>query len=273
MKLHVVQIVLDGMPYLPLHLPQFERLSCDWNYTIVHGAAANTGSTSWCQEQTPRLSRDGSSEFINSLTKHPRVTVIQRQWWPGGKDEMFRTALERIKEPGVLFMPDVDEIFTTEQIEKIVKLFEDRPQAMRMLFYCRYFIGQNILATGDNCWGNRGGIEWLRAFRFRAGDTMNSHEPPVVAGNKGLAISREETRKMGLVFDHFSWVLESNVLAKLRYYKYGEQHLDGWRRLQANKQWPISDLKAFLPWVGNGVTADLFENVFPNEINPTSQFK
>jgi hypothetical protein len=268
----IVQIVLDGMPYLPFHLPQFEKLSCDWHYTIVHGAAENTGSTSWCKKQTPRLSRDGSSEFINSLIKHPKVTVIQRQWWPGGKDEMFRTALARINDPGVLFMPDVDEIFTTDQIEKIVKLFEDRPAAMRALFYCRYFIGQNIIATGNNCWGNREEWEWLRAFRFFPNMTMNSHEPPVLAGNKGLAISRDETRKIGIVFDHFSWVLESNVLAKLRFYGYGEKHLDGWRRLQSNTQWPVSDLKAFMPWVGNGVTADLFSNVFPKENNPTLKF-
>jgi len=271
LPIQICTICLDGEPYIERFLPVFDKLSIPWFWRVAEGASDNTHCTSWCQKQIPRFSRDGSSEYLTRISKHPNVRIYRRQLWDG-KVSMFNAMLSDIKEDCVLLMPDVDEHFTAEQIEKIVKLFEDRPAAMRALFYCRYFIGPNILATGDNCWGNRGGIEWLRAFRFRVGNIMSSHEPPVLAGNKGLAISRDETHEMGLVFDHFSWALESNVLAKLRFYGYGEKYLEGWKRLQANTNWPISDLKEFFPWVGNGVTADLFENVYPNEINPTSKF-
>jgi len=269
MKLEIVSICLDGMPFLPLHLPEFEKLTIPWCWSVVHGAAANTGSTRWCQPQIPRLSRDGGSEYINGLLKHPNIQIFQRQWWPGGKDEMFRTAIDKITEPCILFMPDIDEIWRADQIERIVQMFEERPDAMRALFDCRYWIGKNIITTGNNCWSHRQG-EWLRAFRLIPGMVLSSHEPPILAGNKGTAITQEETSKLGLVFDHFAYVLESQVRFKQHFYGL-KNAVEQWQRLQANTEWPVHDLKQFLPWVGNGVTADLFSNVYPGEINPTSK--
>lgn len=266
MKLHIVQICLDGWPWLPLHIAEFEKLNLDWAYTIVHGAAANTGSTSWCQKQQPRFSRDGSSEFINSLIGHPCVTVIQRQWWPGGKDQMFSTALTGCKEPGLLFMPDVDEIFTARQIVEIVKMFDDNPEAMRAHFKCRYFLGPKIVSTSQNGYGNRVG-EFLRAFRYSPEMALSRHEPPVLNGNKGLAITREETEERGLVFDHFSWVTSEVVRTKCAFYGYPYGFAQ-WQKLQANTQWPVRDLSSFLPFVGPGASADLFSNIYPGEINP-----
>lgn len=269
MKLWVVQICLNGMPWLPLHLPEFEKLSSvgiDWHYTIVHGAAANTGSTAWCQKQQPSLSRDGSSEFINSLIGHPRVTVIQRQWWPGGKDEMFQRALQGCKEPGLLFMPDVDEIFTAGQIIEIVKMFDGNQKAMRAHFKCRYFLGREIVSTSKNGYGNRVG-EFLRAFRYSPEMVLQRHEPPVLNGNKGLAITREETEERGIVFNHFSWVTPETVAYKSALYGHAGG-LAQWQNLQKNNAWPVRDLKAWLPWVGENASADLFTNVYPGQPNP-----
>lgn len=262
----IVQIVLDGMPWLPMQIAEFEKLNVDWNLILVHGAAANKGSTSWCKQQMPRLSRDGSSEFINGLLKNPRIKVMQRQWWSGGKDEMFRKALATITEPCVLFMPDVDELFSASQIEKIVKLFIDRPEAMRAHFFCRYYLGRKIVATSTNGFGNRSG-EFLRVFRFKPGMNFERHEPPVLAGNRGVAISREETRDMGLVFEHPSYMLESAIYFKSVFYGYANL-TEHWEKLQANTEWPVCDLRKFLPWVGENASADLFENVYPNERNP-----
>lgn len=271
LPLHIVQIVLDGMPWLPLHIQEFEKLSCDWTYHIAHGASANVGSTRWCQPQAPRLSRDGSSEFINGLLKHPNVKIHQRQLWKGGKDEMFRTALAKIDEPCVLFMPDVDEIFTAAQIEKIVSIFNGKPEIMRAHFRCRYFLGRNIVSTSENGYGNRRG-EFLRAFRWNPDMTFDAHEPVIISGNRGQYMSREETQAMGIVFDHFAWALESQVLAKQKFYGYAGA-VDNWKRLQENRSWPVKNLKEFLPWVGDGASADLFSNVYPKELNPMDKFK
>jgi hypothetical protein len=254
--IQILIIVLDGMPFLPMQISEFEKLKIEWTLHLVHGAANNKGSTAWCKSQIPRFSRDGTSEFINGILKHPRIKVYQRQLWVGGKDEMVNKPLQYITEPCVLFTPDVDEIFTANQIEKIVQLFEERPDVMRMYFYCRYFLGEKIISTSTNGYGNRLG-EWLRAFRFTPGMTFSQHEPPVLAGNsRGISLGRDVTRGLGLVFDHFAWQLESQAIFKEKFYGYKDAAAC-WRRLQENKTWPVADLRIFLPWTGDGASADL----------------
>jgi hypothetical protein len=255
MNLNIITLVLDGAPYIFRHLPIFEKLSCPWRWHIVHGAAANVGSTAWCKPQEPRLSRDGTSEFVNSLVKHSNVRIYQKQFWRGGKDEMANAPLKGIMEPCCLMQIDSDEIWTADQLDKIVQTFEARPELYRMYFWCNYFLGPDIVSTSMNGYGNRYG-EWLRAFRFVPGMAFQKHEPPVLAGNsRGLSLGRDATRGMGLVFDHFSWVHEPTVRAKMQFYGYGERGLAGWKRLQENKSWPV-DLRQFLPFVGPGASAD-----------------
>lgn len=254
MNLHVITLVLDGEPFIERHLPIFEKLSCKWTWHIVHGAAANTGSTSWCRPQEPRLSRDGTSEYVNSIVKHPNVKIYQRQLWLGGKDEMANAPLKNITEPCVLLQVDVDEFYTPEQIDKIVQTFEERPDIYRMYFWCRYFLGPDIVSTSQNGYGNNLG-EWLRAFRFEPGMKFDKHEPPVLGNNsKGLSLGRDATRSLGLVFDHCAWQLEKQVAFKEKFYGYQNARLY-WRRLQENKTWPVK-LRLFLPWVDPGATAD-----------------
>jgi len=149
---------------------------------------------------------------------------------------------------------DSDEMWTAEQIDKIVQIFEERHDIYRIYFWCRYFLGLDIIATSENGYGNRLG-EWLRAFRFEPGMKFEKHEPPVLANNsKGLSLGRDATRGLGLVFDHFAWQLESQAIYKQNFYGH-RNAADCWRRLQSNRQWPVN-LKNFLPWVGEGATAD-----------------
>lgn len=255
MNLHVITIVLNGAPWISKHLPEFEKLKTPWTWHIVHGAAASTGSTAWCNPQPPGFSRDGTSEFINSISKHPRVRLYQRQMWNGGKDEMVNTPLANIKETCCLMQIDSDEIWTAPQIDEIVSLFETLPHIYRMYFWCNYFLGPDIVATSTNGYGNRMG-EWLRAFRFEPGMKWDRHEPPVLAGNsRGYSMGRDETKKWGLVFDHFAWATEKQATYKSNFYGYRNAVMN-WRRLQANTHWPVKDLRTFLPWVGAGASAD-----------------
>ena len=241
------------MPYITRHLPVFEQLKCDWHWVVVEGAAANTNCTAWCRAQGPGLSRDGTSEYLNSIIKHPRVKVIRRQLWDG-KLSMCNQAIKELKESCVLLQVDSDEIWAAPQIDEIVSLFKTLPYIYRMYFWCNYFLGPDIVATSTNGFGNRIG-EWLRAFRFEPGMKFEKHEPPVLAGNsRGYSMGRDDTKKFGLVFNHFAYALECSVAYKERFYGY-RNAVTNWRRLQANTRWPVN-LKNFLPWVGEGSTAD-----------------
>lgn len=272
MKLIAFTIILDGMPFVEHHLPEFENLSIPWEWRICEGTSANTNCTAWCKPQTPRLSRDGTSEYLTKISKHPNVKVVRRQMWNGGKVEMCNACLDGINEECVLLQVDSDEFHSANQMEGIVKMFQDRPKSMRAFFWCRYFLGQNIIATNSDGYSNRAVGEWLRAFRYQPGMMFQRHEAPILDGNRGLAITRDETKALGLVFNHFAWSLEKQVASKARLYPYPDS-LGHWKRLQENKIWPIQNLKDFLPWVGDGATADLFSNVYPNEMNPMERFK
>lgn len=256
-KLHIVSIVLDGMPFLPMQLATLNRLDTklvDWHWQISEGAAANTGSTKWCQPQKPRFSYDGSAELLRSWLEHPRITIRGRQFWPDGKDEMFNSALTQITDPCILLQMDIDELWTAEQLETLVGFFNAYDQIKSAYFLCRYFLGPNIVITSLDTYGNRPG-EWLRAFRYEPGTKFLSHEPPVMEGRIDPFATREQTQEVGLVFDHWAYVFEKQVAYKERFYGY-RNAVAYWRRLQENTNWPVTDLQRFLPWVGPGVTAD-----------------
>lgn len=251
MKLHIFSIMLDAMPFCTWHLPIFNRLWCDWNWRIAHGAAMNVRDTSWCKPQEPRLSRDGTTEYLSGL-RHPQVTVMHRQSW-AGKVLMCNACLPVHTEDCVLLEVDCDEFWTPDQLERMVSVFENDPTVGAMQFYCRYFVGQNIVITSDNNYGNRHG-EWMRAWRYTGGSFL-THEPPLLSKIAGRVVSRRETREMGLVFDHYAYALPSQVAFKEKYYGYDHAG-EHWQRLQQNRTWPVK-LSKFLPWVTDDAVADL----------------
>jgi len=256
MRLVIFTIVKDGMPHIQRHLYEFEKLQCDWEWRIAEGAAANIRCTSWCKPQEPSLSRDGTTEYLNRILGHPRVRIIRKQLW-NGKVEMCNACINLIPDQCALLQMDVDEYWTAPQLEKILGLFESNRELMRAFFFCRYFVGKNLVTIGDNGYGNRPG-EWLRAFRYYPGWTFSSHEPPVFGSNRGPCLTREQTRKLDLVFDHHSWDDEANVMAKLKFYGYGEQSIEDWKRLQAHRNFPVK-LRHFFHWADKSAEVDILK--------------
>lgn len=254
MKLHIMTLSLDSMPFITWHLPTLNRLGLDWTWHIVHGAAMNGGSTKWCQKQQPRLSRDGTTEFFKSISHHPRVKIYENPRWDS-KDTMTNIVTENIHDECVLLQMDSDEAWESWQLEKIVRLMMTLPAYNVMQFRCQYFLGQNIIATGESSYGNRIG-EWVRAWRFKPGMTFKSHEPPVLNGCTGPTISVNETVAHGLIFQHYAYAFEQQVAFKGMFYGYPNA-VAHWRRLQQNTVWPVNRLKDFLPWVDQRASADV----------------
>ena len=234
------------MPYIQRHLPIFQRLSGDWRWTIVEGAAMNNHCTKWCQTQEPRLSLDGTSAYLDSITDS-RVTVIKRPKWDG-KVDMVNAALATFNQTGFLFQVDADEIWTVENIEKAIG-FLSGTTADCAEFQCRYFVGPDIVTIGKNSYGNNRG-EWRRMWKYRPGDRFSRHEPPVLTGSNSVAPVYFKDHPY---FDHYAYADEKAVAYKEKFYGYKDAVLH-WRRLQANTEWPVR-LKDFLPWVDGRATA------------------
>lgn len=251
LPLHAFTIVLDGMPFLASVFTELNRLSdqpVTWH--VVEGACANTHCSKWMNPQQPRLSRDGSSQFIDALVDDPRVKVYRNTLWDG-KLAMVSAPLANITEECVLLEIDSDELWGADQIRQIVHLFEDDPELMNARFDCRYFVGPGIETLDEGR-----PEEWLRAWRFRPGMKWISHEPPNLAGNQGKSLTRKQTAAILGKFDHYSWCLPAQVEAKSKLYgKRYEGALAGWHRMQKHTTFPAK-LKDFFPWADRSVEID-----------------
>lgn len=253
MKLVAFTIVLDGWPQISWHLPVLNRLTIPWRWIIAEGAAMNVKDTGWCRSQDPRLSRDGTSEYLDLIRSHPNVTVLRKPSWDG-KVEQCNACLAEIKEPCILLQLDSDEVYTPEQMELMVAFFNAYDAVKCARVFARMFIGINIVVTSIDTWGNRSG-EWLRLWRYEPGMKFVRHEPPWLSGAEAPAASREQTAEVGIRMDHYSYCFPDQVKAKCDFYGYRGGY-DHWRRLQENRNWPVKDLSQFLPWVGKNATAD-----------------
>jgi hypothetical protein len=176
---------------------------------------------------------------------------------------MINAALTAFKKDGVLLQMDSDELWTEEQMRRLVELFAANPETNTAQFEMDYMLGPNVKSTSTDGYGNRKN-EWIRAWRYSVGLWMERHEPPIFNGNKGKLLDRGKTSMTVGKILHMAWVTPQQVAQKQRIYKGGyDNACEDWERLQSNTEWPVKDLKQFLPWVGSGASADLLSSNNP----------
>jgi len=256
-RLNIFTIVIDGSPWIGAQFAELCRLrDTDWHWSIVEGASLPRKDTVWMASQSPHLSHDGTHQLLQSLANHPRITVNSKPEWEG-KTQMINAGLTEFKEDGVLLQMDSDELWMAQQMSDLVQIFEGNPDINTLKIKMDYMLGPNVISTSTNGYGNRSD-EWVRAWRYSVGLWMERHEPPIFNGNRGRVCERDEATSMLGPILHMAWVTPQQVAYKQRIYKRGyEDAVDGWEKLQKNRQWPVSDLRQFLPWVGNNASADL----------------
>lgn len=250
MRLNIFTIALDSMPWIGAIFAELNRCDLDWRWVIAHGRAIPVKDTKWMRYGEPGLSKDGTTEFLKDLETHPRIRVIHKEKWIG-KTEMCNEAISCFEQRGLLLQMDSDELWTASQLEILVEVFRMHRDVNGARFKCRYFVGPNLVTTGENCYGcNRD--EWMRAWRWCPGMTFETHEPPVLDGNKPVILSREDTQSIGLVFDHYSWATYAQVAIKEKLYGYQDARR-GFRQLPFVVKDGVHPLKKFFPWVDNKV--------------------
>lgn len=245
-------IVLNGMPYIKHHYPEFLKLSGPWEWCVIEGVAAPMHCTSWCKRIPPGLSSDGTTEYLYGLLGDLRVHQLRKEIWRG-KAKMINAALGHLIEPCLLWQVDCDECWTASQIETVRDMFERVTSRNCARFLCRYYVGPGLIITSRNTYGNYSG-EWLRVWRFDPGMTFDRHEPPELSGAKWKAFTREETEKLGLVFDHYAYHNEAQLAFKERYYGY-DGAVDCWKRLQSATKFPLK-LRDYFHWVKDDAIVD-----------------
>lgn len=267
LPLHIFTLSLDSMPWITLIYPELRKLDIDWTWNVIEGVAAPENCTSWCAPQPPRLSNDGTTEYLDSLRFDPRVRIFRSEMWHG-KIAMCNEPLKHIFEECLLMQMDSDEIWMAEKLRSLALWMSQSPKKNCAYFHCRYFVGPDIvISAGQNGYGNNDAYEWKRIWRINPGARWEKHEPPTLSNFEERPFSQKETEEATLTFDHFAWATEKQVEFKSKYYA-GQNNpkaalyanaVEGWRRLQENQQWPI-DLDKFLPWVGPGIKCERLPN-------------
>lgn len=229
-------IVRNGMPWIGCHLPIFNRLTVPWHWIVIEGYARPVKDTSWCKHVDESASNDGTCEYLNCISSHHRRVHYRSGVW-NGKTAMVNEALNIADQivgemERLVWQIDADEIWSAHQIEIMHDAMSESDKTCA-IFDCNYYIGPELLSVGSNCYGHKD-VEWARLWRVGAGERFEKHEPPLFNRVENT-FSKEETKELCGVFDHYAYCLDKDVRFKEEYYGYSGA-LRQWENMQENAQ-------------------------------------
>jgi hypothetical protein len=248
MKKIAFTIVLNGMPFIKKQAEIIPQAFDEWH--IIEGATLPTSDTAWCQNIDQRfysdkkLSIDGTTEFLDSITDNKKIFVHRKNDFWNGKTEMCNVVNDKM-EDCILMQFDVDEIWNPKTLQEITDYALNNDGFHGMLFRCNYFVGPNLKIISDDTYGNKAD-EWCRLWKIKDKTSWRTHEPPRIHGLTNF-LSKNFTSQKGWNFDHYAYVLESQLEFKENFYRYNGA-LNQWKNLQMNNNFSAY-LRNFLPWV------------------------
>lgn len=274
LPIHFFTIVLNGQPFIEYHLQVFQALELPWHWHVIEGVAELKHDTAWSVAQGGRidpslhrngLSIDGTTEYLDGIAARlPEHITLYRpppgQFWDG-KREMVNAPLRNIQADCLLWQIDADELWTTGQITTTHALFVRNPDLTAAFYWCHYFVGPHLMVASRYCYSQNPEQEWLRTWRYQPGMSWAKHEPPQLVNLQGEDVSRinpiyhDDTEALGLVFQHFAYVLPEQITFKEKYYGYRDA-LSQWQRLQSESGFPVF-LRNYFAWVTDDTVVDL----------------
>ena len=272
-----ITIVFNGLHHLK-HNEWADKLTSMLDYwAIVDGLAANTGSTSWCNQlfAVPSVGRllegslDGTNEYLDmAIAKYPgSVGAVALTGARHNKDSMMNVGVDMVHQefgptlgkappapsgPHFLWQLDVDEQWTPEQMDAAEQELLASGGTCGC-FHADHYVGEHLLARGT--WGEGNDpVDPLRnAYRrlwLWDGRKFATHEPPVLEGGNGKEVlllqKPDQPASLGSRFAHYAYFYEKDVEFKEQFYSGHEGLLSRWKALQARPKEdfprPLSDL-------------------------------
>jgi hypothetical protein len=277
LPIHFFTIVLNGQPFITYHLEAFRHLPFEWHWHVVEGVAQLAHDTAWSARYGGRIeeashnrgrSVDGTSAYLDRIAaaEPERITLYRKppgEFWDG-KREMVNAPLRNLDTPCLLWQIDADELWRTQQIIAVRRLFLEQPHRSAAFFWCDYFVGPEAVVVTRYNYTQDPPYEWLRVWRYRAGDRWRSHEPPTLVrrADEGTVVDvadlapfgHDETEDVDAVFQHYAYATETQLRHKESYYGQAGA-LYQWLQLQAALGRSCR-LRDFFPWVQDDVLAD-----------------
>ena len=289
LPIHFFTIVLNGEPFIRYHAEVFRKLTVPWHWHVIEGVASLKHDTAWSVAQGGHVagtmhnrgrSNDGTSAYLDDVAAQfpDNVTIYRKpldEFWDG-KREMTNAPLPNIRETCLLWEVDSDELWTSQQIETVHRMFTDDPDRSAAYYWCWYYVGPDKIISTRYNYALNPNQEWLRTWRFRPGAVWAAHEPPRLtisdeAGNAtdlaGIKpFTHDEMEQRGVVFHHFAYATEDQLRFKEQYYGY-KRAVGQWMALQAHSG--PGALKEFFSWVSDNT---IFDDIRYYLVEPIARF-
>ncbi len=177
------------------------------------------GPVDYWQRQGRTTSTDRTNEILGAFPDpENKITVVHGQY--SEKDDQCRAYMEHIREDtDYLWNLDSDEVYKTEDLEKIIGLLEAKQPSSVGVQSTTFYGGFYNYLTGFELKTDN----FLRIFRYTPGATWLTHRPPTLHHKYGLMrnhmTSDELFQRTGASMYHYSYVFPDQVKKKIAYYK------------------------------------------------------
>lgn len=227
MKRAAITIVHNGYKHL-LHNGFAEFMADNFDvWVVVEGFAKIRGVGT---QQIHNPSNDGTIEYMREFKrKHDNVIFYSHSRHFRSKDEQTNHCIKLLKSEinrAFLWQVDVDEQWTTEQLDEAEKVIVDNKKKQAS-FQFNHFVGDGIIAVGD--WGSH---YVNRLFLWR-GQRFVSHIPSIMY----RAIHSMQIKD--IKYNHYSYINREDVVFKESRYIGYKGLTDKWDALQLVKDFPV----------------------------------
>ena len=213
MKIAFGMIVFEGDYVLKQCLEQV--------YPFAEQILISEGPVSYWQRQGRTTSLDDTNKILDEFPDPDnKIKIVHGQF--SEKDDQCKSYMDNINDDiDYIWNLDSDEVYKTEDLEKIVKFLEEEKPSSVGVRSCSFYGGFTDYLTGFEL--NRD--NFLRIFRYTKGSTWQTHRPPTIQYPEGSNIvrchidSNELWDKLGVQMYHYSYTFPDQVFKKVNYYK------------------------------------------------------
>jgi len=213
MKIAFGMIVFEGDYILKQCLEQV--------YPFASQILIAEGPVSYWQRQGRTTSLDETNKILSEFPDpENKIKIVHGQY--GEKDDQCKAYMQHINNDiDYLWNLDSDEVYKTEDLEKIIKFLEEEKPTSVGLRSCSFYGGFDNYLTGFELKQDN----FLRIFRYVDGSTWLTHRPPTMQYPIDANIIHKHVNSeimydlLGVQMYHYSYVFPVQVHTKVNYYK------------------------------------------------------
>jgi glycosyltransferase involved in cell wall biosynthesis len=187
-------------------------------YPYAHKIIFVDGVVDFWAQKGYNGSNDGTIDIIQNFPDPDKKIILHKNIVAKEKTELCKVYMDSVPDDtDYLWCIDCDEIFKPEDIEKTIKVLEERnPHSVG--FKSNTFYGGFDYVLG----GFEAEHSFKRLLKYEKGCTYVEHRPPTLSTENvpnPIYINSEEMSRFGIEMYHYSYVFPKQVYEKILYYK------------------------------------------------------